>query len=123
MNYAKPLIVAATLLASSVAYSAVIPEGSYPEVAVASRADQQANVQAARGDSVGVRGWLGEGRPDFRPYSGPQASRAAVISDRNDWQASGLARLSQAAEPAFATPDYQQRLDQYGHGGRHASAE
>lgn len=123
MNYAKPLIVAATLLASSAAFSAVIPEGSYPEAVTVSAADQRANVQAARVDTVGVRPWLGEGRPDFRPYSGPEASRADVIHARDDWKASGLAGLSQAAEPTFATPDYQRRLDQHGQGDRNGSAE
>lgn len=123
MNYAKSFVVAASLLASSAAFSAVIPEGSYPEASASSRADQHASVQVKRADDVGVRNWLGEGRPEFRPYAGPQASRVTVVNERRDWQVSGLARLSQATEPVFATPEYQRRLEQYGHGGRQGSAE
>ena len=126
MNYAKPLLIAAALLTSTAAFSANIPEGSYPDAEIAS-------VQAAQGQQrpagvtatsdAGARGWIGEGRPNFQPYAGPQASRAAVVNDRRDWQASGLAALSQAAEPAFATPDYQRRLDQYGRSNHNGSAE
>ena len=123
MSYVRSFVVAASLLASSAAFSAVIPEGAYPESTVASRADQSPPIRAARAGDVGVRGWLAEGRPDFVPYAGPKASRAAVINDRRDWQASGLGRLSQAAEPVFAFPEYQRRLDQFGHVGREVSAE
>ena len=116
MNLSKPLIVAAALLTSSAAFSAMIPEGSYPETPVVSQAVQRDNVRAAAVADEGARPWQADGRPAFRSYAGPQASRAQVVSERNDWQASGQSALSQAAEPVFATPAYQRGLDRVSQG-------
>ena len=126
MNYAKPLLVAAALLTSGAAFSANLPEGSYPDAVIAAvpagQVGQGAAGLASAGDAGG-RAWISEGRPNFQAYAGPQASRTDVVNERRDWQASGLAAMSQAAEPVFATPDYQRRLDQYVRHNHNGSAE
>ena len=122
MNYAKPLLVAAALLTSGAAFSADPPEGSYPAAVPAGQVEHGA-ADLAPASKAGARAWITEGRPNFQAYVGPQASRAEVVSERRDWQASGLAAMSQAAEPVFATPDYQRRLDQYVRSRHNGSAE
>ena len=123
MNYARPLIIAATLLTSTAAFSAMIPEGNYPEQAIASVARQQDNVRPDLVNNGAVRPWDRAGHPAFVPYDAPTPSRASVVADRQEWAVSGLAAKSSAAEPQFATPSYQQKLAHYHQSGMGGSGE
>ena len=113
MKFTQPLVLAATLLASGAAFSAQPAQYSNYDYPPANAATTQASgVPAVRSTDTHARDWNVEGRPEFRSYQGPQASRSTVVNDLQEWKSSGLARLRQSVEPQYATPGYQQALEQ-----------
>lgn len=121
MTHAKSILFAAAVLASSSAFSANIPEGSYPEQPTATAS----TLARATVTSEALR-WNpgrdpGNNTPSLRYGNVPAASRQAVASDRDRWLHSGLAAIQSRAEPEFSGPAYQARLHQFEQG--RASAE
>lgn len=121
MTRFKSILFAATVLASSSAFSANLPEGSYPEAPTAS----PSALTRAAVTTEALR-WNpgrdpGNNTPSLRYGNLPGASREAVASDRDRWIHSGLAAIQARAEPEFSGPAYQARLHRFEQGG--AAAE
>lgn len=122
MNTLKSLVAAAAILSSTAAFSQVVPD-DYPQSIVASAVQQQSGNGVNLVNNGSVRPWDPEGHPAFVSYEAPKPTRAAVVNDRREWQASGLAALAGAGEPQFATPAYQQKLSRYHQAGAAAAGE
>lgn len=117
MTHIKSMLFAATVLASSSAFSANIPEGSYPEppsAAVSTLSRATVTTEALRWNPGRDPG---NNTPSLRYGNLPSASRAAVAADRDRWIRSGLAAIQAKAEPDFSGPAYQARLSQFEHSG------
>ena len=112
MKYVKPIIIAATLLTSTAAFSQVV-QPDYPLNFMAAVAPTQSPVNPALVNTGAVRPWDKDGHPAFVSYDAPRPTRTAVVHDSREWQASGLAKLAAEGEPQYATPAYQQRLARY----------
>ncbi len=126
MNRIKTIALVAALAGSTAAFSAVIPEGSYPQVYNTPTAQMVSrdtvSAEAGRWNVSGRPGQIaGEQRPDFVQDFGKSAvSRSEVASERDAWKGAGLADLVRGPTPDFGGADYQSRLNRYeamsGHG-------
>lgn len=114
----KSIVLAVALTATGAAFSAVIPEGSYPQIPAGSNGKTRAEVsaEAARFNEAGRPGLIrGEQRPEFVPaFAARPQNRAEVDADLELWQRAGLAAASRGeATPDLQGSDYQAQLAAY----------